>query len=237
MELLLVTWGIPVADTDQFVRNYWAMQRGTSWNPDLQKAGRQALSEMLNYFEGLLAERRRDPGDDMVSVIAQLELTDGPATATDLVRTLLEGDHQTLQGTLANLWFLLLTHPAEFDKARSERRLMKLAYLETLRHSAPVLSAQRFAKHEVERFGRLLPEGALLVCSAAAANRDPRIFNAPERFIVDRKDMCQREPRGQYRADGLASGIAFALGKPSKHPAVPENRPLPHRCWWRAWPT
>ena len=40
-----------------------------------------------------------------------------------------------------------------------------------------------------------------------------------------RKDLCQREPRGQYRADGLPAGLAFGLGKPSKHPAVPEDRP------------
>ena len=37
--------------------------------------------------------------------------------------------------------------------------------------------------------------------------------------------MCQREPRGMYRADGLATGITFGLGKPSKHPAIPEDRP------------
>ena len=37
--------------------------------------------------------------------------------------------------------------------------------------------------------------------------------------------MCQREPRGQYRADGLATGIAFGLGKPSIYPAIPEDRP------------
>ena len=54
--------------------------------------------------------------------------------------------------------------------------MVKLAYLETLRHSPPVLAAPRYARHEVERFGRLLPEGALVICSAAAANRDPRAF-------------------------------------------------------------
>ena len=87
-------------------------------------------------------------------------------------------------------------------------------------HTAP-----RFARHEVERFGRLLPDGALLTCSAAAANRDPRVFHDPESFVVERSDLCQREPRGQYRADGLASGIAFGLGRPSVHPAMPKDRP------------
>ena len=102
---------------------------------------------------------------------------------------------------------------------------MKSAYLETLRHSTPVLLARRFARHEVERFGQLLPEGALVCCAAGAANRDPRIFGEPDRFFVKRKDMTQREPRGQYRADGLPSGLAFGLGRPSRHPALPEDRP------------
>jgi hypothetical protein len=102
---------------------------------------------------------------------------------------------------------------------------LKYAYYETLRHSTPVLTAKRFARHEVERFGHLLPEGALIMCSAAAANRDPRIFSRPDQFLVHRADLCQREPRGQYRADGLPAGIAFGLGRPSRYPALPEDRP------------
>ena len=90
--------------------------------------------------------------------------------------TLLEADHETLHGALANLWFLLLTHPDQLDAATADALSLKIAYLETLRHSPPVLIARRFARHEVERFGKLLPEGALLMCSAGAANRDPRIF-------------------------------------------------------------
>ena len=215
-------YGVPEEDIDTFGKAYWRMQRGTSWKPKLQADGLAAMQELIQYFEPMVAKCKSDPGEDMVSAMVQL---DQPANANDVVVSLLEGDHQTLHGALANLWYLLLTHPAEYEKARSERRLMKLAYLETLRHSAPVISADRFAKHEVERFGRLLPEGARMVCSAAAANRDPRIFKDPDTFIADRRDMCQREPRGQYRADGLATGIAFALGKPSVHPAVPEDRP------------
>ncbi len=225
LELLVRLLDLPEQDEATFVARYWRMQRGVSWDPVVQQAGIQALHELVAYFEPLLAARRAQPGDDMISTIASLELDAGPATATDLVVTLLEADHQTLHGALANLWFLLLTHPDQFEIARSDQRLLKLAYLETLRHSTPVLSAERYARHEVERFGKLLPEGAQLICSAAAANRDPRVFKNPEAFIVDRKDMCQREPRGQYRADGLATGIAFGLGAPSKHPAIPEDRP------------
>jgi pulcherriminic acid synthase len=123
------------------------------------------------------------------------------------------------------MWMLLLTHPDQLESVRGERRLVKYAYLETVRHSTPVISADRFARREVERFGLLIPEGALVICSAGAANRDERIFKNPDDFIVGRKDLVQREPRGQYRADGLPSGITPALGTPSKFPALPVGRP------------
>jgi len=225
MDLLLKSMNIPDADAGQFASLFWRMQRGTSWNPILRDDGKKAMDELTHYLDPIVAARKKQPGEDLISVMIQLAPSDQPVTVRDIVVTLLERDHETLHGALANLWFLLLTHPEEHQQAISSRRLMKLAYLETLRHSTPVLYAHRYTRHEVERFGRLIPEGALLVCSAAAANRDPKTFNDPDRFIVDRKDMCQRESRGQYRADGLAAGIAFGLGKPSIHPAVPEDRP------------
>jgi pulcherriminic acid synthase len=195
--------------------------------PDADKGsdGRQAINELIAYFRPLLETRRANPGEDLISTVACLDLRAGPATAEDLVTTLLEADHETLHGALANLWYLLLTHPEQLAGVVSDRRRMKHAYYEMLRHSTPTLAARRHCRHEVERFGLLLPEGAMMICSAAAANRDPRIFDNPDQFIVERKDVCQREPRGMYRADGLAAGLAFGLGKPSQHPATPVDRP------------
>ena len=222
-------WGAILGlDDDElagFAQRYWRMQRGTGWEPNAHIAGRAAFDELVGMLDPLLERRRSDPGDDLVSAVAQLDLDDGPATAADLVATVLEADHETLHGGLANLWCLLLTHPDQLQRVRDEPRLMKFAWLEALRHSPPVQSAARFARHEVERFGRLLPEGALLHLSAAAANRDPRAFTSPDDFHVGRVDLCRREPRGQYRADGLPSGIALGLGAPSVHPAVPKDRP------------
>ena len=77
----------------------------------------------------------------------------------------------------ANLWFLLLTHPDQLGEVAAERRFVKAAYLEAVRHSTPVLTADRFTTREVERFGRLLPLGALVVC--AAGRRQPRPARVP----------------------------------------------------------
>jgi cytochrome P450 len=225
LQLLGRTWGIPDADLPVFAERYLRMQRGFRWNTANQEAGKQAMLQLVEYFTPLLTARRADPQDDVLSTLATLEM-DGPAIdAHDIVATLLEGDHETLHGALANMWFLLLTHPEQLDMVNNTRRLVKYAYLETLRHSTPVLSGERFAKREVERFGLLIPEGALVICSAAGANRDETIFANADQFIVGRKDLVQREPRGQYRADGLPAGITPALGTPSKFPALPVGRP------------
>ena len=142
-----------------------------------------------------------------------------------MAATIVERDHETLHGGLANLWCLLLTHPDQREAAGTTRLGLRGAWLEALRHSPPTPVAARWARHEVERFGRLLPEGALVLCSALAANRDPRQFADPDRFDVTRRDLCQREPRGHYRADGLPSAVTFGTGAPSRFPAVPEDRP------------
>jgi pulcherriminic acid synthase len=223
---LLARWlDLPAADVAEFGRRYLAMQRGYHWEPRAAMAGRVAMDELVAYFAPLLAARRGRSGQDLISVVADLDLDDGAATAADVVVTLLEDDHETLHGALANLWYVLLTHPDQYVAVRDDRRLVRFAYQETLRHSAPVVMARRFTRHEVERFGRLLPEGAMVILSAAAANRDPRQFEDPDRFDVTRTDICQREPRGSYRADGLPAGVSFGTGRPSRLPAVPEDRP------------
>ena len=157
----------------------------------------------------LVEQRRADPGDDLISRLATLEREDGPVTAQDLVATLVEVDLDTMHGSLANLWFRLLEQPERLQSVLDEPRFLKLAVLETFRHSAPILQAMRFARHEVERFGRLIPEGGAVICSAAAGNRDPRVFADPDTFIVNRKDLCHR--RGARPIPGRRPGNRYHL--------------------------
>jgi cytochrome P450 len=225
IELLGAVLDLPDEDLPSFAADYLRLHRGAGWDARHRHAALAAFDRLSTYFSRLLEDRRAAPGDDLVSVIAGLELADGSATGDDVVATLLEHDHETLHGGLANLWYHLLVDRDVRDEVGDDRRLMKTAWLETLRHTPPVTTARRWTRHEVERFGRLLPEGALVLCSAAAANRDPRVFDEPDRFHLGRKDLCQREPRGHYRADGLPAGISFGTGAPSRFPAVPEDRP------------
>jgi len=216
---------IPAVDRSWFVRTLLRVGRGTAWDPRWLDDARQAFDDLSRYAQELLEARRHGDGDDVVCAIARQAAREAPATGDDVAATWCETDHDTLVGSLANLWSLLLAHPDELARLGDDRRLWKLAWLEALRHSPPLMTASRWTRHEVERFGMLIPAGALVLCSVGAANRDPRQFADPDEFRPGRKDLCQREARGQYRADGLASTISPGTGAPSRFPAVPEDRP------------
>lgn len=196
--------GIPDADRAWFVRTLLRLGRGAGWDTRGVADARLAFDELSHYAATVLGEP--DAGDDLAA-------------------TWCESDVDTLVGSVANLWSLLLSHPDELAALGDDRRLWKVAWLEALRHSPPIMTTARWTRHEVERFGLLLPAGAMVLCSAGAGNRDPRQFAEPDEFRPGRKDLCQREARGQYRADGLASAISFGTGAPSRFPALPEDRP------------
>ncbi len=214
---LVFGFGDQTAAVMQLVRQ---VRGGTGWSERDRVAGVVALRELRLLLSSLLVERRQAPGGHVLTALA-----DAAATSEDVAVTVCEFDTETLPASLANLWWLLLHHPDQLAKVQADPRLMKFAYLESLRHSPVVVTADRFARHEVERFGRLIPHGALVRLSAAAANRDPRYFSDADEYRIERKDLCQREPRGQYRADGLPAGVTFGHGKPSRLPAVPRDSP------------
>ena len=141
--------------------------------PSHKQSGISAMQEMETMVGEVCAARLLKPQDDLITSIIQNTNLNRDVTAQDTILTLLDIDLDTSIGGLSNLWFNLLTNPTEMEKVSDDRRMLKFAWLETLRFSPPVLSAERFAKYEIERFGRLIPQGGLLMCSAAAANRDP----------------------------------------------------------------
>jgi pulcherriminic acid synthase len=216
----LLCAALAVEPTAELARWWITLPGAASWDPQVRRAGLAAFDALAAWADPLLASRSGGGGDDLLSVMASLGARGG-----DVAITLLELDQATVPGVLTNVWWHLLTVPGLQDEVGADHLLVKAAVLETIRHSPPVVHADRWARREVERFGRLLPEGALVRLSAAAANRDPAVFGEPDSFDIHRRDLCQREARGQYRADGLASGISLGTGVPTKHPAVPEDRP------------
>lgn len=226
VRLLARIIGISDRQVDRFGDLWQTIQDGIGWHPGREDAGVRAITELNELIAQLLSTHTSHTNQDLLSA-AQASRID--AAENDIVRdimaTLLELDLRTLEGSLANLFCLLLTHPDQLEILDEDPDLVMRAWQETLRHSPPLMESHRYAVREVERFGRLIPTGSLVICSAAAANRDPAIFEEPDQFNITRKDLAYREPRGQFRIDGLPAGIAPGLAPLSKMSAHPTNRP------------
>ena len=216
-EMLALTLG--VSPHEELAGIYLTLRNGSGWEPRSLARASQGRAALVTFIDAHMFAGDFEPGS--LLDIAR----DFGATGVDVAATVWAMDHQTLHGSLANCLALLFSHPTQLEEVRLHRRLVKAAWLEALRHSPPIISIDMFARHEIERFGRLLPEGALVRLSSAAANRDPRVFDEPDTFRVGRRDLTLREARGQFRADGLPSAVSFGTGTPSKYPALPDDRP------------
>jgi cytochrome P450 len=152
--------------------------------------GAEAGRKLGDYFQAMVEERRRKPGEDLVSVLAQAEV-EGERLPDDILISFLRqlinaGGDTTYRGT-SNLLVGLLTHPDQLEAVRRDRSLVAQAIEEALRWEGPVGITWRMAKRDVTLGGVDIPAGSVLDLVKAAANRDPSRFADPDRFDVFRE--------------------------------------------------
>jgi cytochrome P450 len=177
--------GLQHEDLPQFHR--WAVELisiGADWDRAVQ-----ASKNLGDYFAGILAERRRQPADDVISVLAGAELDGQRLTDDDIfafLRLLLPAGAETTYRSSSNLILGLLTRPEQLDAVRADRSLVPQAIEEGLRWEPPLTGIMRTAVREVELGGVTVPAGAMLSVTLGAANHDPDRWDEPERFDVFR---------------------------------------------------
>ena len=151
--------------------------------------GVEASTKLGEYFPALIAARRAQPGDDLVSLLAAAEV-DGEYLPEDVLVSFLRqlvnaaGD-TTYRGTSV-LFTKLLENPEQLDAIRHDRSLIANAIEEALRYDGPVVDQTRWTTQETELAGVKIPAGALIHVVAGAANRDPDKFPDPDRFDIRR---------------------------------------------------
>ncbi len=152
----------------------------------------EAGRKLGEYFVALVEERRRNPGDDLVSLLANTEV-DGDylpeLVLISFLRQLMNAAGDTTYRGTSVLLTALLENPDQLDAIRADRKLIPQAIEEALRWDGPVAVQLRMAKRDVELGGLHIPAGSLLDVVAGAANRDPALFSNPEKFDIfrDRK--------------------------------------------------
>jgi cytochrome P450 len=202
--------GVPREDEPRF--HVWADALAHSVDPDpgqeTTQAGMMSAMELANYMRGLIAEKRADSGDDLLSGLAVGDDPAGRMDDANLVVTmvlLLIAGHETTVNLIANGALTLLRNPEELARLRDDPERAPRVVEEVLRFEPPVQLVNRFALADIDLAGATIPRGAGIRLMLAAGNRDPARFADADRFWPDR-------PGNEHL--GFSGGIHYCLGAP-----------------------
>jgi cytochrome P450 len=198
--------GVPEEDRDHLrdlADKLLYINRG---EPDRMRHLMKGIEGMIEYVSPKVDERAAAPGDDFISVLAQAEKEGVFTRHQVLVNTalLLFAGHETTMNLICNGTLAFIRHPDQWERLRADPEgLARLATEECLRYDPPVKSTQRIAAEDVERRGKTIRKGDRLRWFMAAANRDPRVFEDPDRFDIG------RQPNTHV---SFGAGIHYCLG-------------------------
>ena len=203
--------GVPLGDRNRF--NTWA-DGITSFQGTGRALSRGAINaqdsllELRDYFRRLIADRRRQPRDDLISRLANAEDQGDLLNEAELLSisvTLLLAGYETTMSLIGNSVLALLRHPDQLRKLRSDPTLMTSAVEELMRFDSPVGRQNRVARQDLELGGRQIRKGQLVAALLGAANRDPQQFPDPDRLDIT---------RSENRHVAFGYGIHFCVGAP-----------------------
>ena len=202
--------GIPAADATHFAEIGMLVGQSLDGVRTVRQAQelRRASLELEVLFRRLADERRAEPRDDVISLLANAE-DGGELTSTDLVATcglLLVAGFETTVNLIGNGFAALQGNPDTWRRLAAEPALAAAAVEETLRFDSPVQLTVRFAGEDLDVDGRPVERGGVIAILLAAANRDPAAYPEPARFSLDRS--------GQPEHLAFSSGIHYCLGAP-----------------------
>ena len=183
------------------VRTFQRLAIGQTDYINMERA-KEASEKLGIYFRELVDERRANPGDDLVSLLATTEV-DGEylpeLVLTSFLRQLMNAAGDTTYRGTSILLTKLLENPDQLEAIRKDRKLIAPAIEEALRFDGPVINQARMAATDLEIAGVHIPKGSILDCMAGAANRDPAVWPDPDTFdIFRRRDAHWAFARGPH---------------------------------------
>jgi cytochrome P450 len=180
--------GAPPDDWEQF--RAWSDAATGTADPEIELDPFVAMGQLYEYFQKLIAARRAEPRDDLLSVLAQAEIDEHRLTDEDLLNfafLLLVAGNETTRNLIALGTLALIAHPDQCRLLVEDPTLIPGAVEEMLRWNSPVVHMARTATTDVEIRGRLIAAGDTVVMLYGSANRDEDIFGCDsEQFKVTR---------------------------------------------------
>jgi cytochrome P450 len=224
--------GVPAGDRDDF-RAWSATIVANSAAPEVFQAHATA---MVRYFMALLAAKRREPGDDLLSALIAARDEEDRLSEDELVSMaflLLVAGHETTVNLIASGLLALLLNPAQLARLRAEPTLIGGAVEELLRYVNPVNHTTfRCAAEPLEIGGVRISRGDPVLVALSGANRDPARFGDPDRLDLGRDSSrhlafghgihyCLGAPLARLEAEIAVSGLLARFGSISL--AVPAD--------------
>ncbi len=148
------------------------------------------LQDFYSYFNALSAERRRNPTDDLLSLIANSKIAGeyiGEAESNGYYVAIATAGHDTTSSSVSGGMLGMIKYPSEFAKAKGEPGLIGGLVDEAIRWSSPVKHFMRNATADTEIRGRPIKAMDRFMLSYPSANRDDVVFEAPDEFRIERR--------------------------------------------------
>ena len=161
------------------------LQRGA----DALESRRSLGMDFVSYFSKVGESRRREPQDDLASVIANARVEGEPMGVMETMGYFLitfTAGHETTRGGIGGGMLALLEHPEQREKLAKHPELMPLAVEELIRYVTPVAHMARTATEDYRLRGSTIRRGDKLVIFYASANRDEEVFDAPDELRIER---------------------------------------------------
>jgi cytochrome P450 len=180
--------GAPPDDWEQF--RAWSDAATGTADPEIELDPFAAMGQLYEYFQKLIATRRAEPRDDLLSVLAEAEIDEHRLTDEDLLNfsfLLLVAGNETTRNLIALGTLALIAHPNQCRLLVDDHALIPGAVEEMLRWNSPVVHMARTTTTDIEIRGQLIAEGDTVVMLYGSANRDEDVFGADsEQFKVTR---------------------------------------------------
>lgn len=202
--------GVPAADRWKFRTWSGAMVAAMDEYVDEEVAERAsaATGQIWEYLKHIISERRRDPGDDLLSALIRARESGDRLSEQELVAMavlLLVAGHETTVNLIGNGAYALLQYPDQLALLRRESQRAPQAVEELLRYDAPVQMTSRLAAADVPLGEKLIRRGQEVRVMIGAANRDPKVNPFPDRLDIAREAVHHL---------GFGGGIHYCLGAP-----------------------
>ncbi|KUL69547.1 MULTISPECIES: cytochrome P450 [unclassified Streptomyces] len=179
-------------------------------NPSKETAAKavRASVEFSDYLRELIAARRKEPGDDLISGLIAAHDEGDRLTEQEMISTavlLLNAGHEATVNATVNGWWALFRNPGQLAALRADHALIPSAIEELMRYDTPLQLFERWVLDDVEIDGTTIPRGAEIAMLFGSANHDPAVFADPERLDLTRTE----NPHISFSA-----GIHYCIGAP-----------------------